>query len=143
MDNKKIVLFFVFLSIILSFCVIAVISRLPSIEFSIKEASVVAIIGGADGPTTIYISRSYYWKLILLYSLLIIIIDIIVLIIKKIFEYKNNKSIDLKHFVLFILIFDIIIILLLLPSVILHLLIVNTFILVIYLIIIFLRKSKK
>ena len=142
-NNIRKIMFFVFLGVIIVFGVIIVVNMLPSIFFSVKEASAIGIIGGADGPTTIYIASSDNWTLILLFSLLLIAIDLIVLAIKKIIEYKSKKKISSKYFILFILIFNIIIVLLLFPSMIIQLLILNAIIALIYLIKIFLKKVKK
>jgi Na+-transporting methylmalonyl-CoA/oxaloacetate decarboxylase beta subunit len=142
MDNdKKKIIFPIFLGFIIIFGVIIVPNMLPSVFFSFKEASAVAIIGGADGPTTIYIAASGNWMLILYCSLLLFGIDLIVLGIIKIIEYKINKNIGSKY--LFILIFNIIIVLLLFPNTIIQLLILNAIIALIYLIKIFLKKIKK
>jgi len=142
-NDKKKIIFLVFLGVIIIFGVIVAVNMLPSIFFSFKEASAVAIIGGVDGPTTIYIAAYGNWKLTLLFSLLLIAIDLIVLAIKKIIEYKRKKNIDSKYFILFILIFNIIVILLLFPGMIIQLLILNAIIALIYLIRIFLKKVKK
>jgi oxaloacetate decarboxylase beta subunit len=142
-NNKKKIILLIVAGIIISFFLIAVISKLPLIDFSIKEASATAIIGGADGPTTIYISNSNNWKYILFYTLLLFAIDLLVLIILKIIEYKRKKNINLKYLVLFIIIFNIPIVLLLLPSTLIHLMIVNSIVILIYLSRKIFKKDKK
>jgi Na+-transporting methylmalonyl-CoA/oxaloacetate decarboxylase beta subunit len=140
-DKKKIIIFFS-LGITIIFGVIIMPNMLPSVFFSFKEASSTAIIGGADGPTTIiYIAASGNWVLVLLYSLLLFAIDSTILGIMKLIEYKRKKNIGLKY--LFILMFNIIIVLLLFPNMIIQLLILNSIIALIYLIIIFLKKRVK
>jgi Na+-transporting methylmalonyl-CoA/oxaloacetate decarboxylase beta subunit len=138
-DKKKIILL-VFLGVIILFGVIIVPNMLPSVLFSFKEASAVAIIGGDDGPTTIYIAAFGNWMLILYYSLLLFGIDLIALGIIKIIEYKINKNIGSKY--LCILIFNIIIVLLLFQNTIIQLLILNAIVALIYLIKIFLKRVK-
>ena len=133
MSNKKEIMFLAFLGIIIMFSIIIALNMLPSVFFSFKEASAVGIIGGADGPTTIYIASYGNWKLILLSSLLLIAIDLIALAIKKIIESKRKKTIDSKYFVLFILVFNSIVILLLFPSMIIQLLILNAIFALLYL----------
>ena len=118
-NNKKKMIFLVIVGIIITFGVIVIINMLPYISFSLKEASAIAVIGGADGPTTIYIGSSHNWKLSLLYLLLLLAIDAVALIIIKTIEYKRKKSINLKYPVIFILIFDIILLMLLFQDVIL------------------------
>jgi Na+-transporting methylmalonyl-CoA/oxaloacetate decarboxylase beta subunit len=62
----------------------------------VKEASAISIIGGNDGPTTIYIATKYNWKLVSIISLLLLIIDFILFAIMNIIEQvkiKNIKSI--------------------------------------------------
>jgi len=138
-NNKKKIIFLVFLGVIITLGVIVVINMLPHIGF-IKEASVTAIIGGADGTTTVYIGNSGDWKLFLICSLLLIAIDLIALIIKKIIEYKRNKNVDSRIFILFILIFNIIMVLLLFPLMIIQLLALNAIIVLIYIVRVFLKK---
>ena len=143
MDNaKKKIVFLVFLGIVIIIGVIGITNILPSVFFTFKEASAVGIIGGADGPTTIYIASYINWKLIILFSLLMIAIDLIVLAIKKIIEYKRKKNIASKYSILFIFIFNIIVIVLLFPSAVIQLLILNAIIALIYLVIIFLKKKR-
>ena len=142
MDNgKKKIMFLIFSGVIIIFGVLILPNILPSVFFSFKEASAVAIIGGDDGPTTIYIAASGNWMLILYYSILLFGIDLILLGIIKIIEYKKNKNIGSKYF--FILIFNIIIVLLLFPNTIIQLFILNAIIALIYLIKMFLMKVKK
>jgi oxaloacetate decarboxylase beta subunit len=109
MKNLKKIIFFVFLAVSITLCVMFVINN----GFSLKEAVVaVSIIGGADGPTTIYISAKLSTKLFLLFAIAInLIVCLILLITKKIIEYKRKKTINSKYFILFILIFNIILLL--------------------------------
>ena len=135
MDNdKRKIMLLVFLGVIIISGVIIAVNMLPSIFFSFKEAPAIGIIGGADGPTVIYITPSGNWTLVLLFSLLLIAIDLILLAVKKIIEHKKEKKIGSKYFVLFILIFNIVIILLLFPVIVLQLLIVNAIIALLYLV---------
>ena len=142
MSNKKKIMSLAFLGVIIIFAVIIVPNMLPSVFFSFKEASAVAIIGGADGPTTIYITSYGNWKLILLCSLFLIAIDLIALAIKKIIEYKRKKNIDSKRFILFVLLFNSIAIILLFPGMVIQLLILNAIFALLYLVIVFFKKVK-
>jgi oxaloacetate decarboxylase beta subunit len=139
--NKKKITLLALLGVIIVFAVIAVIILLPHAGFPVKEASAIAIIGGADGPTTIYIGASGTWEMFLLCSLLLIAIDSIILIVKKIIEYKQKKKIESKYFILFILIFNIITVLLLFPVMTKQFLVLNALIALIYLAILFSRKK--
>jgi Na+-transporting methylmalonyl-CoA/oxaloacetate decarboxylase beta subunit len=141
-NNKKIILL-VILGFILIFSIILVIVYLSLLTFFSKEASSVAVIGGADGPTTIYISASVNWRSSLFCLLILILIDLTALIIKKIIDYRRNKSIGIKKFILFTLIFNLIAVFLLFPLMTIHLLALYAVIGLIYLIIILFKKIKK
>jgi Na+-transporting methylmalonyl-CoA/oxaloacetate decarboxylase beta subunit len=56
-DNKNKITLLIFLGISIIINVIIVIILFPNIFSFSPEASAVAIIGGADGPTTIYNSK--------------------------------------------------------------------------------------
>ena len=138
MDNKKrinLLRILVFLGIIIVIGVIVTVYSFP------KEASTTVIIGGADGPTTIYIS-SDYGIYSLVFTLLVIVIDLIILGIKKIMDYKRKKEINLKYYIIFVLLFNILIIFLL-PGIMIHVLIINVTIILIYIVNILLKKSKE
>ncbi|MDR1148448.1 MAG: sodium ion-translocating decarboxylase subunit beta [Spirochaetaceae bacterium] len=63
-----------------------------------SETSSVAIIGGADGPTTIYISSKNVLVNILIYLLsLLFIIDIITLLIYDIISLIKDKKYSIKY----------------------------------------------
>ena len=75
---------------------IAVIVFFPLSSFNNKPS--VAIIGGADGPTTIYISGNYSWQSILKYSLSIIFITgLLILIVFDIIEFLKNWKYTIKY----------------------------------------------
>jgi Na+-transporting methylmalonyl-CoA/oxaloacetate decarboxylase beta subunit len=80
-----------------------------------KEACAIAIIGGSNGPTTIYIASNYNILFITFSVSIFLAIDIIILtVIKKI---ENQKVIKTKYIILIIL--NTIIALLVIPSMIL------------------------
>jgi len=140
MGNNRKIVFLVISGVILIFGIILVFLNLPSLS---SEASAVAIIGGGDGPTTIYIGASVNWKSFLFCLLILILIDLIALIIKKIIDYRRKKNIGLKYFILFVLIFNFIAVLLLFPLMVIHLLVLYAVIVLIYLIMILFKKKKK
>jgi Na+-transporting methylmalonyl-CoA/oxaloacetate decarboxylase beta subunit len=58
----------------------------------------ISIIGGADGPTSIYILGNYSWQSILKYFLsAIIIIDTLVLIVFDIIRFKKRRMYTIKY----------------------------------------------
>jgi Na+-transporting methylmalonyl-CoA/oxaloacetate decarboxylase beta subunit len=137
-NNRKFILLVILCVISVSGIIFAIIN-LPLFS---SETSAVAIIGGADGPTTIYIGASVNWKSFLFCLLVLIVIDLIAIIIKKIIDYRRKKKIGCKKFILFVLIFNIIAVLLLFPLMIIHLLVLYAVIALIYLIRILFKKKK-
>jgi len=58
----------------------------------------ISIIGGADGPTFIYVSTTISLKMILIYSLLIVFVDLVILaIIYAVKRVKRTEKIRLWH----------------------------------------------
>ena len=87
-NGKKRILLNGILKIILVFIIIGLNYLLVKHNQVIKDMSV-KIIGGSDGPTSIYISSKYTPIYILIYSVSIfVIIDIIVLLIYDIIKIK-------------------------------------------------------
>jgi Na+-transporting methylmalonyl-CoA/oxaloacetate decarboxylase beta subunit len=113
---KKIILLF-FLCVIVIIGVFIAINFLPKIFFSMSETLAVSVIGGADGPTTIYISASPNWKLTLLYLLLWLTINILVILIIRIIEYKRKKKTALKYYIITLAIINIPVVFFLFPSI--------------------------
>jgi hypothetical protein len=140
MGNNRKTIFLALLGVILVFGIILVFLNLPSLS---SEASAVAIIGGADGPTTIYIGASVNWKSFLFCLFILIAIDLTALIIKKIIDYRRKKNSSLKYFILFVLIINFIAVLVLFPLMTVYLLVLYAVIGLIYLVIIFFKKIKK
>jgi Na+-transporting methylmalonyl-CoA/oxaloacetate decarboxylase beta subunit len=139
MGNSRKIILLVILGILLVCGIIFVFHNLPLLS---SEASSVAVIGGVDGPTTIYIGATVNWRSCLFCLLILIVIDLIALIIKKIIDYRRKKKNGYKKFILFVLIFNFIAVLLLFPFMIIHLLVLYAVIALIYLIILFLKKKK-
>jgi hypothetical protein len=114
--KKKIILLkiWVILSIVIIPGIIIVIYLSPNVFFnmSIIETSGVSIIGGDDGPTTIYISANY-GIFDLVFALWLIMMDISIFGIKKIIEYKKGSKNNLKYYILVVLSLNILIVLLL------------------------------
>jgi Na+-transporting methylmalonyl-CoA/oxaloacetate decarboxylase beta subunit len=120
MDNKKKIIFlkiWIFLGIAIIFGSIIAIYIFPNILSSINEASAVAIIGGVDGPTTIYITAKYNWKLTLIILLLLLILDFIFLAIVNIIEHKKPKKIKLIYKSIIIFLVNLLFSILLFPGV--------------------------
>ncbi|MDR2941480.1 MAG: hypothetical protein LBV17_02695 [Treponema sp.] len=116
MDNKKKITFLIFC---IFFCitiiagVIIIINLFPKIFFSIEEAPAISIIGGAYGPTTIYISTKYNWKFVSIISLLLLIIDFIILAIMNIIEQVKIKNIKLIYKILVVFLINLLLTILL------------------------------
>ncbi|MHB9293727.1 hypothetical protein Holit_02857 [Hollandina sp. SP2] len=102
----------VVLSIILKISLIIIVIFLNYIfskhyDFNTSQSPSVIIIGGPDGPTTIYISSNYHWINALKYFLSVIfIIDNIILIILDIKSIRKEKKYDLKYILKIILAID-------------------------------------
>jgi len=133
MDNKKKIIFLIFLifigiSIIIG--VLTVIYLHPNLLSSVKEASAVTIIGGADGPTTIYISAKYNWKQVSIILFLLLIIDFIILAIIKIIEYIKVKYIKLIYKTIIIFLVNLLLSVFLFPGVILWSVLMTTIIII-------------
>jgi Na+-transporting methylmalonyl-CoA/oxaloacetate decarboxylase beta subunit len=88
-DGKKKIILLIFSAVVL-----IIVLFIGNLFFKINEQNtVVKIIGGADGPTTIYISAKLPSWLILIYSVLVISIDLIIIaIINTIKHNKMKKS---------------------------------------------------
>jgi len=122
MDNKKKIIFLIllmFLGISIIIGILIVVYLSPNVFSSIKEASSVAIIGGADGSTTIYISAKYNWKLVSIILFLLLIFDFIFLAIIKIIEWKKAKYIKFIYKAIIIFLVNLLLSLLLFPGVVL------------------------
>jgi len=117
MDNKKKIIFLIFLGISIIIGVIIVIIFFPNIFSSMQEASAISIIGGADSPTTIYIAAKYNWKLTLVILLLLFTLDYIILTIINTIEHVKVKKIKLIYKAIFISLFNLSLTLLLFPGV--------------------------
>ena len=89
----------------------------PNAYFSITGASAVATVtGGEDGPTTIYISAKYNWKVISIVSLLLLMLDFVLLAIIKIIEYKKSKKFKLIYKAIIILFVNLLFSIMLFPG---------------------------
>jgi len=82
-----------------------------------QEASAISIIGGADGPTTVYIAAKYNWKLTLVILLLLLTLDYIILTIINTIGHVKVKKIKLIYKAIFIFLFNLSLTLLLFPGV--------------------------
>ncbi|GHV09890.1 hypothetical protein FACS189485_22790 [Spirochaetia bacterium] len=98
-NEKNKIIFHIILKILLIGLIIIVNYLLSehTNNFDIPELSLVSIIGGADGPTTIYLAMLFGWKLTLWYSLLIVlIVNIIILIIFDIILIIRARKFNIK-----------------------------------------------
>ena len=112
-ERKQIIL--IILCFVYLLGIIPFINIFPGLVFNLKEACAIAIIGGSNGPTTIYIASNFNIIFITFSLSIFLAIDIIVLtVIKKI---ENQKVIKTKYIILIII--NIIITLLLIPNMIL------------------------
>ena len=65
MKRKVLFILFILNSLLLLFYFLPMISCLPAI-FSNTDAGAIGIIGGADGPTAIFIASKYNWTPVIL-----------------------------------------------------------------------------
>ena len=134
---KRKIIYIFFTVVILIFGVILIYNLLLKTNTG-REASAVAIIGGADGPTAIYISSkisSFDWKVMLMYLLTIIASMLLILGVITIIEYKQNKIINVKYKLTIILPMNILITILLFPGMIEISLIIDAVIIIIFIIV--------
>ena len=105
MDKKNKNIVKIFVKIIILLVIIStnyLLAKYFNNEF--KEASSVAVIGGTEGPTTIYISSKFNMLNILKYSLsIVLVISILILITFDILELIQNKKYDRKNKLIIIL----------------------------------------
>ena len=99
MDNKKKITFLI-IWIISGFAIILgaiiFINLFPDFISSEKNASAI-IIGGDDGPTTIYITAKYNRKFTFIISFLLLILDSILLVIINVIERVKLKRLKLIY----------------------------------------------
>ena len=96
MKNDKIKIIIYFLEKIIILFLIILVNIL--VQNNSPFLPSVAIIGGADGPTSIYIAGNYNWQSILKYLLSIIfIIGLLILIIFDVIEYLKNLKYAIKY----------------------------------------------
>ena len=98
MRKKRIIISILSKIILLFIIIISNYFLLKYNNIRISENTSVEIIGGADGPTTIYIFPKYNLINILQYSLsLFFTIDIVVLLIYDIINLRKNKKYSTKY----------------------------------------------
>jgi Na+-transporting methylmalonyl-CoA/oxaloacetate decarboxylase beta subunit len=121
-----------------------IVSTLFSYNFLIKnnanEALSVAIIGGDDGPTTIYIFPQIKWKIILVYSLSFAMGGLIILSIINIVEYVNTKKLSLKYKITIILLINLLLTILLFSSMIWLSILMDIVIIIVFIIVKTMKK---
>ena len=84
------------------------------IKNNINNAQAVVIDNG--GSTTILITSSIDWKIVVMDLLFMMTIDLIIISIIKIMEYKKIINVPLKYKILIIIVFNIISLIFLFPS---------------------------
>jgi hypothetical protein len=84
------------------------------IKNNINNARAVVIDNG--GSTTILITSSIDWKIVVMDLLFMMTIDLIIISIIKIMEYKKIINVPLKYKILIIIVFNIISLIFLFPS---------------------------
>jgi oxaloacetate decarboxylase beta subunit len=111
-NERKSIMINITLKIVIIFILIGInylISKYINVN---NSASAVAIIGGADGPTTIYISSKYSLINILRYSLSILfLINIIALLVYDVIGLKKAIKYSIKYKLKIIIAMDLFIIL--------------------------------
>ena len=141
MDNKKKITFLI-IWIISGFAIILgaiiFINLFPDIISSEKNASAI-IIGGDDGPTTIYITAKYNRKFTFIISFLLLILDSILLVIINVIERVKLKRLKLIYKSIIIFSVNILFSVLLFPGVFLWSLIITAIMIIL---IIFTDKLK-
>ena len=149
-DTRKCIIIKIILKIVLILIVIVANCLLLRYFNTNNSASVVGIIGGADGPTTIYISSRYglIANLILTLSIFFVV-SIIVLLVYDIIELKKSKKYDTKYKFKIILAIDLSIIISVIIQIVFNLLapalsvFLNITLIAILFIIIYFAKVKK
>jgi Na+-transporting methylmalonyl-CoA/oxaloacetate decarboxylase beta subunit len=81
--------------------------------------SSIKIIGGADGPTTIYIYPQFDWRLCLIFSLFAIALNLIILTIINIIEHINIKTMRIIFKIIIIFMVNFLLSIILFPSMVL------------------------
>jgi len=145
MKNKDKIIFpkvIIFLCIIIILGIIIIINLFPDTFFHNKCTAAIAIIGGADGPTTIYIAAKYNWILILIISVLLLMLDFILLAVAKLLERKKEKKIKLVFKGIIIFFVNLLLTVLLFPGMFVWSTLI-TAIMIIFIIIFQLRKGVK
>jgi len=141
MDNKKKITFLI-IWIISGFAIILgaiiFINLFPDIISSEKNASAI-IIGGDDGPTTIYITAKYNRKFTFIISFLLLILDFILLAIINVIERVKLKRLKLIYKSIIVFSVNILFSVLLFPGVFLWSLIITAIMIIL---IIFIDKLK-
>jgi len=141
MDNKKKITFLI-IWIISGFAIILgaiiFINLFPDFISSEKNASAI-IIGGDDGPTTIYITAKYNRKFTFIISFLLLILDSILLVIINVIERVKLKRLKLIYKSIIIFSVNILFSVLLFPGVFLWSLIITAIMIIL---IIFTDKLK-
>ncbi|MDR1837466.1 MAG: hypothetical protein LBQ89_07390 [Treponema sp.] len=90
---------------------------------NLNDAAAIAIIGGADGPTTIYFLPELILLNILRYTLLVfLIVNIIILLVYDVIELRKSKKYGMKHKFKIILAVDLFIVLSVIVQAVLYLL---------------------
>ena len=119
MDDKKKFIFliiWIFSGFTIILGAIIFINLFPDFISSEKNASAI-VIGGDDGPTTIYITAKYNWKFTLFISFLLLILDFILLAIINVIERIKLKKMKLIFKSIIILSVNILFSILLFPGV--------------------------
>jgi Na+-transporting methylmalonyl-CoA/oxaloacetate decarboxylase beta subunit len=141
-EKKKIILLIVF-DIILIISIIFFYQLFHKLLINIvKEASPVTIIGGADGPTTIYVFPQLTWKIILVYLVYLlsfVMSGLIILSIMNIVEYINTKKLFLKYKIIIIMPINLLLTILLFPSMIILSILIDIVVIIVLIIV----KPKK
>jgi Na+-transporting methylmalonyl-CoA/oxaloacetate decarboxylase beta subunit len=136
-EKRKIILLII-VNIVFMFSIIFSYNFL--IKNDVKEALSVAIIGGIDGPTLIYIFPQINWKIILVYLLSFTMVVMLILTIINILEYINTKKLSWKCKITIIISINLLLTILLFPPMIGLSILIDMVIIIVFIIVKIMKK---
>ena len=111
MEKRRIFSLVAIAILLISFIVFFILTRL-----NIDKNPSIAIIGGPDGPTAIYVASPFQKRYFVFAALAFITADLFILTVIKIVENAKNRKIKLKYKALILILFNLIAEIMLLPS---------------------------
>ena len=139
MENKSKWIFFLTLTILLISCIVFfVITRL-----NLDKSPSIAIIGGADGPTTILVSSPFNAVYFFFAALAFISADLCILTVIRIVEKAKTRKLKLRYKAMILIFFNILAEIMLLPSAFAITIVSNIVIIMVFTIKYFIDKKAK